>query len=100
NFTHVKGSVGSNSQYVGQVDSSMAFSDKVNGRINLEYRQADSYVDHVDSNDFFIAPTIRVLPADGHTIDIDVEYAHQELVPYRGVPSKNGKPVDLPVSTY
>ncbi|TOK97374.1 TonB-dependent receptor plug domain-containing protein, partial [Vibrio parahaemolyticus] len=92
NFTHVKGSVGSNSQYVGQVDSSMAFSDKVNGRINLEYRQADSYVDHVDSNDFFIAPTIRVLPADGHTIDIDVEYAHQELVPYRGVPSKNGKP--------
>ncbi|ELA9423268.1 TonB-dependent siderophore receptor [Vibrio parahaemolyticus] len=100
NFTHVKGSVGSDSQYVGQVDSSMAFSDKVNGRINLEYRQADSYVDHVDSNDFFIAPTIRVLPADGHTIDIDVEYAHQELVPYRGVPSKNGKPVDLPVSTY
>ncbi|TOF40425.1 TonB-dependent siderophore receptor [Vibrio parahaemolyticus] len=100
NFTHVKGSVGSNSQYVGQVDSSMAFSDKVNGRINLEYRQADSYVDHVDSKDFFIAPTIRVLPADGHTIDIDVEYAHQELVPYRGVPSKNGKPVDLPVSTY
>ncbi|MFW9734875.1 TonB-dependent siderophore receptor [Vibrio parahaemolyticus] len=100
NFTHVKGSVGSNSQYVGQVDSSMAFSDKVNGRINLEYRQADSYVDHVDSNDFFIAPTIRLLPADGHTIDIDVEYAHQELVPYRGVPSKNGKPVDLPVSTY
>ncbi|EHH1094346.1 TonB-dependent siderophore receptor [Vibrio parahaemolyticus] len=100
NFTHVKGSVGSNSQYVGQVDSSMAFSDKVNGRINLEYRQADSYVDHVDSNDFFIAPTIRVLLADGHTIDIDVEYAHQELVPYRGVPSKNGKPVDLPVSTY
>ncbi|MBE4467918.1 TonB-dependent receptor [Vibrio parahaemolyticus] len=100
NFTHVKGSVGSNSQYVGQVDSSMAFSDKVNGRISLEYRQADSYVDHVDSNDFFIAPTIRVLPADGHTIDIDVEYAHQELVPYRGVPSKNGKPVDLPVSTY
>ncbi|EGR0289788.1 TonB-dependent receptor [Vibrio parahaemolyticus] len=100
NFTHVKGSVGSNSQYVGQVDSSMAFSDKVNGRINLEYRQADSYVDHVDSNDFFIAPTIRVLPADGHIIDIDVEYAHQELVPYRGVPSKNGKPVDLLVSTY
>ncbi len=100
NFTHVKGSVGSNGQYVGQVDSSMAFSDKVNGRLNLEYRQADSYVDHVDSNDFFIAPTIRVLPADGHTIDIDVEYAHQELVPYRGVPSKNGKPVDLLVSTY
>ncbi|WES91684.1 TonB-dependent siderophore receptor [Aeromonas hydrophila] len=99
-FTHVKGSVGSNSQYVGQLDSSMSFSDKLNGRINLEYRQADSYVDHVDSNDFFIAPTIRMSPADDHIIDIDVEYAHQELVPYRGVPSKNGKPVDLPISSY
>lgn len=100
NFTNVNGSVGSNSQFVGQVDSSMAFSGKVNGRINVEHRQADSYVDHVDSNDFFIAPTIRVMPSDGHTIDLDVEYAHQELVPYRGVPSKNGKPVDVSESTF
>ncbi|MBE8577502.1 TonB-dependent receptor [Vibrio sp. OPT18] len=100
NFTHVNGSVGSNNLFVGQVDSSMAFSDKVSGRINVESRQSDSYVDHVDSNDFFIAPTIRVLPADGHTIDLDVEYAHQELVPYRGVPSKNGKPVDVSESTF
>ena len=100
NFTSVKSSVGSNSQFVGQLDSSMAFSDKVNGRINVEYRQADSYVDHVDSNDFFIAPTIRVKPSDGHTIDLDVEYAHQELVPYRGVPSKDGQPVDVSESTF
>ncbi|MEZ9013626.1 TonB-dependent receptor [Vibrio splendidus] len=100
NFTHVNGSVGSNNLFVGQVDSSMALSDKVSGRINVESRQSDSYVDHVDSNDFFVAPTIRVLPADGHTIDLDVEYAHQELVPYRGVPSKNGKPVDVSESTF
>ena len=100
NFTNVNGSVGSNNLFVGQVDSSMALSDKVSGRINVESRQSDSYVDHVDSNDFFIAPTIRVLPADGHTIDLDVEYAHQELVPYRGVPSKNGKPVDVSESTF
>ncbi|PTQ15145.1 TonB-dependent siderophore receptor [Vibrio splendidus] len=100
NFTNVNGSVGSNNLFVGQVDSSMALSDKVSGRINVESRQSDSYVDHVDSNDFFIAPTIRVLPAEGHTIDLDVEYAHQELVPYRGVPSKNGKPVDVSESTF
>lgn len=100
NFTNVNGSVGSNSQFVGQVDSSMAFSDKVNGRINVEHRQADYYVDHVDSNDFFIAPTIRVMPSDRHIIDLDVEYSHQELVPYRGVPSKNGKPVDVSESTF
>ncbi|NOJ12742.1 TonB-dependent receptor [Vibrio splendidus] len=100
NFTNVNGSVGSNNLFVGQVDSSMAFTGKVSGRINVESRQSDSYVDHVDSNDFFIAPTIRVMPSDGHIIDLDVEYAHQELVPYRGVPSKNGKPVDVSESTF
>ncbi|NOJ03733.1 TonB-dependent siderophore receptor [Vibrio splendidus] len=100
NFTNVNGSVGSNNLFVGQVDSSMAFTDKVSGRINVESRQSDSYVDHVDSNDFFIAPTIRVMPSGGHIIDLDVEYAHQELVPYRGVPSKNGKPVDVSESTF
>ncbi|MGF1825074.1 TonB-dependent siderophore receptor [Vibrio splendidus] len=100
NFTNVNGSIGSNNLFVGQVDSSMALSDKVSGRINVESRQSDSYVDHVDSNDFFIAPTIRVMPSDGHIIDLDVEYAHQELVPYRGVPSKNGKPVDVSESTF
>ena len=100
NFTNVNGSIGSNNQFISQLDSSKALNDKVNGRINLEYRQADSYVDHVDSNDFFIAPTIRLLPADGHTLDFDLEYAHQELVPYRGVPSKNGKPIDVSESTF
>ncbi|MCY9845942.1 TonB-dependent receptor [Vibrio caribbeanicus] len=100
NFTNVNGSIGSNNQFISQLDSSAALNDKVNGRINLEYRQADSYVDHVDSNDFFIAPTIRILPADGHTLDFDLEYAHQELVPYRGVPSKNGKSIDVSESTF
>lgn len=95
NFTHINGSVGSNSQFIGQIDNSIAMTDKISGRINVEYRKTNSYVEHVDSNDFFIAPTIRVLPAEGHIIDLDVEYGHQELVPYRGVPSKNGKPVDV-----
>ena len=40
------------------------------------------------------------MPNEGHTIDFDVEYAHQELVPYRGVPSKDGKPVDVAESTF
>lgn len=99
-FTHVQGSVGSNGRLQGQVDSSLAFAEGFNGRVNFAYRQADSYVDHVGSSDFFIAPTLRFMPAAGHTIDIDLEYTHQELVPYRGVPSKDGKPVGAPVSTY
>lgn len=82
-FTRVKAGIGSNNKYTGQLDSSMALSDSINGRVNLEYRKADSFVDHVNSEDYFIAPTVRISPADGHTLDLDMEYAHQELVPYR-----------------
>ncbi|OZS41439.1 TonB-dependent receptor [Photobacterium sanguinicancri] len=99
-FTRVKAGIGSNNKYTGQLDSSMALSDSINGRVNLEYRKADSFVDHVNSEDYFIAPTVRISPADGHTLDLDMEYAHQELVPYRGVPSKDGKPVDVPTNTF
>ncbi|MGF1692389.1 TonB-dependent receptor [Photobacterium kagoshimensis] len=99
-FTRVKAGIGSNNKYTGQLDSSMALSDSINGRVNLEYRKADSFVDHVNSEDYFIAPTVRISPADGHTLDLDMEYAHQELVPYRGVPSKDGKPVNVPTNTF
>ncbi|MGF1833017.1 TonB-dependent receptor [Photobacterium sanguinicancri] len=99
-FTRVKAGIGSNNKYTGQLDSSMALSDSINGRVNLEYRKADSFVDHVNSEDYFIAPTVRISPADGHTLDLDMEYAHQELVPYRGVPSKDGKPVGVPTNTF
>ncbi|WP_410000131.1 TonB-dependent receptor [Photobacterium sp. TY1-4] len=99
-FTRFNAGVGSNNQFVGQVDSSTSLSDSVNGRVNLEYREGDSYVDHVDSHDYFIAPTLRMTPMQGHTLDLDVEYAYQELVPYRGVPSKDGKLVDVPVDTF
>jgi len=99
-FTRVKAGIGSNNNYTGQLDSSMALSDSINGRVNLEYRKADSFVDHVNSEDYFIAPTVRISPADGHTLDLDMEYAHQELVPYRGIPSKDGKPIGVPTNTF
>ena len=35
NFTNVNGSIGSNNQFISQLDSSKALNDKANGRINL-----------------------------------------------------------------
>ncbi|WP_136681116.1 TonB-dependent siderophore receptor [Neptunomonas sp. XY-337] len=99
-FTRVVSQVGTDGVIVGRVDTSGQISEGVNARLNMEYRQSDSFVDNVDSEDFFIAPTIRIQPNEQHTVDVDVEFAHQELVPYRGVPSKDGLPVDVPVETF
>jgi len=99
-FTRLTTQLGSDGVVVGRADLSGSVNEHVNARVNIEYRQSDSFVDHIDSEDFFIAPTLRIQPNDQHTIDLDLEYSHQELVPYRGVPSRNGRPVDVPVETF
>lgn len=99
-FTRVQTQAGTDGVLTGQLDSSAQLTDNLAGRINLEYREADSYVDHVDSDDFFIAPTLRFNAGERHTVDLDLEYAKQNLVPYRGVPTIDGKPVDVPVDTF
>lgn len=99
-FTRVTGQVGSDGLRVGRVDSSAKLSEAVNARVNLEYKESDSFVDHVDSHDFFIAPTVRLQPSEQHIIDLDLEVAHQALTPYRGVPSQDGRPVAVSSSTY
>lgn len=99
-FDKVQGQVGSDGLAVARVDSSHKLSDTVNARLNVEYRRSDSYIDHVDSNDVFIAPTVRWQPNDQQTVDVSIDFMRQHLVPYRGVPSKEGKPVDVPVNSF
>lgn len=99
-FTNVAVSVGSENKLITQVDLSTKVTDKLSARVNLERRKGDSYVDHIDFEDYFIAPTFRYKFNDTNTLDFDIEYSKQELVPYRGVPSKDGKPLDISQSTF
>ncbi|MGO2232795.1 TonB-dependent siderophore receptor [Marinomonas sp. UCMA 3892] len=99
-FTRLSTSYGSNDKLKGSIDTSAKLTDTINGRLNVEVRRANSFVDHVDSDDYFIAPTFQFQPSDDHTVNLDIEIMHQNLVPYRGVPSKDGKPVDVPRSTF
>lgn len=93
-------SAGSESRFGSRLDAGSKLSDSLNGRINLELREGDSHVDEVDYSDYFIAPTVRWELGQQHTLDLDLELLHQEVTPYRGVPSVDGRPVDVPVETY
>ncbi len=90
---------GSDKQAGIAADFGTAFSQGFNGRINLEYKAGDTHVDNRDYKTLFIAPTLRWNLAADSQLDLDVEYPDQEVVPYRGVPAVNGKPIDVDPST-
>lgn len=99
-FTRLSTGYGSNDKLTGSIDTSAKLTDTINGRLNVEVRRANSFVDHVNSDDYFIAPTFQFQPSDDHTVNLDIEVMHQTLVPYRGIPSKDGKPVDVSRHTF
>ena len=92
-------STGSFSQQRVSADLGDKLTENVNGRINIEYKEADSFVDNVEGETLFIAPTLRIDLSNKTTVDLDLEYLKQEQTPYRGVPSENGRPLDVSRST-
>lgn len=93
-------SAGSFNHAGAAIDLGDQLSDNVNGRINLEYNRQDSFVNHMDGNTLFIAPSLRWQINQANTVDLDIEYLDQDQMPYRGVPSVDGKPVDTPRSRF
>ena len=69
-------------------------------RLNAEYLNQDSFADFVDGERTFIAPSVtwRVTPST--QIDLDYTYQRNIVVPFSGVPIKDGQPLDLPRSRF
>ncbi len=77
----------------------MAFSDKVNGRINVEHRQADLRRSSASILTISLLPQqFEWMPSDDTLLISMLNILTKNC--YRGVPSKNGKPVDVSESTY
>lgn len=93
-------SAGSFSQRGLALDVGDQLGSQVNGRLNMEYRSADSFVDHVEGDTLFIAPSLRFELSERSQLGLDLEYLNQSQTPYRGVPSVDGKPVNVDSSTY
>jgi iron complex outermembrane receptor protein len=92
-------SVNSEGSLEGKADLGSELSDNVNGRVNLAYRKGERFMNNSDYDDFFIAPVLRTELSDNTRLDVEVEYLTQKLVPYRGVPSIDGLPVNLGAKT-
>lgn len=69
-------------------------------RINGVYEHSGSFREAVNLERSGIAPTLTFMPSQQTKFTLGYEYLHDTRRADRGVPSFEGKPVDVPIATY
>lgn len=70
------------------------------GRIDAEYADAKSFRDTVFNKTLMVSPQLLWKPGKGTTIRLKGEYVHDHSKPDYGIPSFEGRPAKVPISTY
>lgn len=81
-------------------DFGQPLSDKVAFRLNGLYENSDSFRRFVGLERYGINPTFTFLPSTRTKVTLSYEYFHDGRVADRGIPSFQGRPIDIPISTY
>lgn len=82
------------------VDFDQPLSRKVAFRGNGLYENSGSFREFVYLERYGINPTLTINPNSETRITIGYEHLHDGRTADRGIPSFNGKPADLPISTF
>jgi catecholate siderophore receptor len=69
-------------------------------RVNGVFEESDSFRDSVGLERYGIAPSVTFMPGVNTAVTVDFEHFHDERVADRGITSYQGRPADVPVSTY
>lgn len=77
-----------------------ALGERVNGRLIAAYDTGDSYRDVVQHTRKLLAPSLQFNPHPDTSLLLQAEVLRDERTPDRGVPSLNGRPLDVPASTF
>ncbi len=91
---------GSYNNYRGTIDLGQAINESVAFRILGMYEDTDTYRDGVSIRRYGINPNVAFRIGDSTTLRISYENFRDERNTDRGIPSFNGKPVRLGVSTF
>jgi catecholate siderophore receptor len=81
-------------------DFDQQLSDQVAFRLNGLYENSDSFRRFVGLERYGINPTFTFLPGTRTRITLSYEYFHDGRLADRGIPSFQGRPIDVPISTY
>lgn len=96
-FTLLGGSYG-NKRFLADFDQPL--SDRVAFRFNGLYENSDSFRDFAGLKRFGMNPTLTFAVSARTKITAGYEHFRDDRVADRGVPSFQGRPVDVPLSTY
>lgn len=91
---------GSYDSWRGAVDLGGGISDDAAVRLNAFYENSDSYRDHVNVERFGINPTATFNFTDQTQLRVGYEYFDDHRTVDRGVPSLNGRPLDISRSAF
>jgi catecholate siderophore receptor len=69
-------------------------------RLNAMYEDSESYRDFVDLERYGFNPTATLNLSDATRVRLGYEHFNDERTVDRGVPSRNGRPVDVDASTF
>src|SRR6185312_3732988 len=81
-------------------DLNQQLSEKVAIRLNGVYERSASFRDFVNLERYGVSPTATFALSSNTTAKVSFEHFHDGRVADRGIPSFQGKPVDIPISTY
>ncbi len=98
--SEVSATLGSERERRVSVDVGGALADGVNARLIGVYDSGDSYRDVVEHERKLIAPSLAVKLGSGTNLLLQAEVQREDRTPDRGVPSLNGRPVDVAPNTF
>jgi catecholate siderophore receptor len=81
-------------------DFDQPLNDKVAFRLNGVYENSDTFRRFVGLERYGINPTFTIAPNSDTKINLSYEYFHDGRTADRGIPSFQGRPIDVPVSTF
>jgi len=69
-------------------------------RVNLAYKTNDAFIDLVDQERLFIAPSLLWSPTENAALYVDLEYKRDRSRYYYGIPAFGNRPAPVPRETY
>lgn len=92
--------LGSAQQRRLSIDTGGALTEQVNARLIAAYDAGNSYRDIVSYQRLLLAPSLFWNLAPATSLLLQAEIQREDHTPDRGVPSRNGRAVDVPVGTF
>lgn len=98
--TEITATLGSNQERRLSLDTGGALSEQVDARLIAVYDTGDSYRDVVEHTRKLLVPSVKWKLTPDTSLLLQAEVQREDRTPDRGVPSLNGRPLDVDPSTF